>query len=88
MLYDLAADPNEINDLGADPRHTPERTRLAAALTDWALQEHARITMPDARIEAYALGAQLKAGILIGFKDETDLAQAQSALAAGNPTVD
>ena len=77
MLYDLASDPREFSDLGADPRFAAECSRLREALLEWALRDHARITMPDARIAAYADGAQLKAGILIGYWDEAEAARAK-----------
>ena len=77
MLYDLQTDPNEFHDLGADPVHAAERARLKDALFDWALRDHNRITMPNARIAGYTRAAQLKAGILIGYWDEAELAQAR-----------
>ncbi len=80
MLFDLAADPDELCDIGDDPRYAPERVRLGAALQEWALRDHNRITMPDARIAAYADGAQVKMGILIGYKDEAELAEAKARL--------
>jgi arylsulfatase A-like enzyme len=80
MLFDVAADPGEFFDLGADPRHGPERDRLRAALLDWALRDHNRITMGDGRIAAYADGAQVKMGILIGYRDETEVAEARARL--------
>ena len=78
MLFDLASDPDEFFDIGADPRHAPERERLQQALLAWALRDHNRITMPDARIAAYSPAAQLKAGILIGYRDEAELAAARA----------
>lgn len=77
MLYDLEADPQEFHDLGADPRFEAERARLKDALFDWALRDHNRITMPDARIAGYSRASQLKAGILIGYWDEAEVAQAR-----------
>ncbi len=77
MLYDLEADPQEFHDLGADPRFAGERARLKDALFDWALRDHNRITMPDARIAGYSRASQLKAGILIGYWDEDEVAQAR-----------
>ena len=62
MLYDLASDPQEFCDLGGDERFAAERARLREALLEWALRDHARITMPDARIAGYADGAQARAG--------------------------
>jgi arylsulfatase A-like enzyme len=77
MLYDLAADPNEFHDLGADPGHEAERARLKDTLLDWALRDHNRITTPDARIRGYSRAAQLRSGHLIGYWDEAELAQAR-----------
>lgn len=36
-LYDLAADPFELNNLAADAEHEAKRAELAAALDDWML---------------------------------------------------
>jgi len=73
MLYDLAADPRELHDRGADAACAGECARLKDALLDWALRDHNRITMPDARIAAYSEATQLKAGIVIGFWDQAEL---------------
>lgn len=73
MLFDLATDPQELRDLGGDPEHAADCARLKAALLDWALRDHARITVSDARVAAYGEAAQLKAGIVIGFWDEGEL---------------
>ena len=80
MLYDLAQDPQELHDRGEDPALAATRERLARTLLDWALRDHARITMPDSRIAAYAEGAQLKAGILIGYHDEAEVAAERARL--------
>ncbi|HZK92319.1 MAG TPA: alkaline phosphatase family protein [Stellaceae bacterium] len=78
LLFDHATDPGELRDLGADPAYEDERARLRAALLDWALRDHNRITTPDARIEGYASGQQLRSGIVIGYWDEAEL-QAERA---------
>ena len=80
MLFDLATDPQELDDLGADPRFESERARLRDALFDWALRDHNRITMPDQKIAAYARGRQLRSGISIGYWDEAELAAARALL--------
>jgi arylsulfatase A-like enzyme len=80
MLYDLASDPQELHDRGADPACASECARLKDALSDWALRDHNRITMSDARIAAYSEATQLKAGIVIGFWDQAELDAAKSAL--------
>lgn len=74
LLFDIASDPGELVDLGADPRHAGERARLRDALLDWALADHNRTTMSDARIAGYATGRQLRSGIVIGYWDEAELA--------------
>jgi arylsulfatase A-like enzyme len=73
MLFDLAEDPQELVDLGADPRFENERGRLRDALLGWALRDHARITMTDERIAGHGPSAQLKAGILIGYWDKAEM---------------
>ena len=77
MLFDLESDPDEDRDLGADPAFASEAARLRAALLDWALRDHARITTSDAMIEGYGPQSQLKMGILIGYVDEVEVAAAK-----------
>jgi hypothetical protein len=79
MLHDLEAGPHEFDDRGADPACEGVCRRMREALLDWALRDHARITTPDARIEAYGSAAQLRSGILIGYWDEAELAAARRA---------
>ena len=83
LLFDLASDPQELRDLGADPAHAGQCVRLREALLDWALTDHNRITTADARIEGYARGQQLRSGILIGYWDEAELAAARARLGIG-----
>jgi len=83
MLFDLATDPSEFRDLGADPAHAGERARMKDALHRWALRDHNRITMPDARIARYAGGAQLAGGIVIGYRDAAELAAERTRLGIG-----
>ena len=80
MLFDLAEDPQELRDRGDDPDCAAERARLKDALLDWALRDHARITVSDARIAGYGEAAQLKSGIVIGFWDEAELARARGTV--------
>jgi arylsulfatase A-like enzyme len=80
LLFDLASDPRELRDLGADPAHADERARLREALLDWALTDHNRITTTDARIDGYARGQQLRSGIIIGYWDEDELATERKRL--------
>lgn len=77
MLFDLASDPDELRDLGADPVLAPEAARLKDMLLDWALRDHARVTVSDETILAYGPGRQLELGVLIGYTDEAEVAQAR-----------
>ena len=77
MLFDLATDPQEFHDLGGDRRHAAQCARLREALLTWALRDHARVTMPDARIAAYGDTAQRQAGILIGYWDQAEIEAAR-----------
>jgi len=77
MLFDLEADPQEFEDRGADPNYQAQCASMREALFEWSLTDHNRITVPDARIEAYNSKAQLKSGVLIGYWDETEVAEAR-----------
>ena len=77
MLFDLANDPSEFEDRGADPAYGEAREAMRDALLDWALRDHNRITTPDARIEPYNSTAQLKAGVLIGYWNEQEVEEAR-----------
>jgi arylsulfatase A-like enzyme len=53
QLFDLAADPLELNDLGADPRFARERAQLASRLFDWLAARKRRATASDADVERH-----------------------------------
>ena len=72
MLYDLASDPDELCDLGADPAHEEERRRLKSALDAWALRLSQRTTISDQQI-CDRRGNSQRRGILIGVWDESDV---------------
>jgi arylsulfatase A-like enzyme len=73
MLYDLASDPHEFRDLGADPAYDSERRRLAGVLADWGLRLAQRTTRSERQM-AGARGKSQRKGILIGVWDEGDVA--------------
>ena len=73
MLYDLESDPNEFDDLGADPACEAERQRLGAALAEWGLRLSQRTTRSEQQMKA-ARGKSQRKGILIGVWDEADIA--------------
>ncbi|MDX2202667.1 MAG: sulfatase-like hydrolase/transferase [Hyphomicrobiaceae bacterium] len=74
MLYDLERDPDELCDLGAAPHLEAERTRLSAALAQWAMRVSQRTTRSEDEIKAMQ-GKSLRKGILIGVWDEGDVAE-------------
>jgi arylsulfatase A-like enzyme len=73
MLFDLAADPQELRDLGADPGYAEVRQRFEALLQRWALRQSQRLTRSDQQIRNMR-GSAEKRGILIGVWDEGDVA--------------
>jgi hypothetical protein len=94
MLFDLASDPNELHDLGASelPEHRAAIDRLHEALFRWARQPRQRVTVPDGAIESIEVQPRItEGGILIGYWDEEDLAQARRhfkpRFASHNPLV-
>jgi arylsulfatase A-like enzyme len=70
MLFDLENDPNELNDLGADPIYESVRQRMHEAIFEWARRHHNRITVSAERIEQ--MSNKEPPGILIGVWDEDD----------------
>jgi arylsulfatase A-like enzyme len=51
QLFDLAADPMEQRDLGADPRFEAVRARMRERLFDWLAARKRRTTVDDAGVE-------------------------------------
>ena len=79
MIHDLAADPQELADRGDDPDMVARAAALATALDAWAFDTHPRITVPDAFFQAddetaLIFDPNLAPGLLIGYRDEADLA--------------
>ena len=83
MLYDLEADPDELTDLGNDPAYAAECARLKDVIFEWATQHHNRVTVSDAQVEADTSMEQ-RAGIVIGFWDEAELAEGDALGVSGN----
>ena len=51
QLFDLVADPRELDDLGADPRHEAMRASLRERLFDWLAARKRRTTVTDGEVE-------------------------------------
>ena len=45
-LYDVAADPYELNNLAENAEHDAKRAELAAALDDWMLRSATSVSSP------------------------------------------
>jgi arylsulfatase A-like enzyme len=68
QLYDLAADPDEFHDLGADPAYAAVRAELHEALFTWLRRRRQRVTVPLEHIrDKTAAVKEADAGILIGY---------------------
>ena len=73
LLFDMATDPNEFRDLGADPACEAVRQRFAAELGRWGLRQSQRQTRSEQQVRAMR-GRAERRGILIGVWDESDVA--------------
>ncbi len=83
MLYDLETDPDEFCDLGDDPAFEAERDRLADRMAQWSRRHHNRVTVSDNRISGRK-GGELAKGIIVGFWDSAELAEARRDGESGN----
>ena len=73
MLFDLAADPDELNDLARDPAaHGPLVARMMERLGGWARRVSQRTTLSDADIRAMT-GKSRRRGVVLGAVDESDV---------------
>ncbi|OED40080.1 phosphonate monoester hydrolase [Chromatiales bacterium (ex Bugula neritina AB1)] len=88
MLFDLEADPDELNDLGNDSEYEPHRIRLIDAINDWYRGARNRITVPDSSytdvdniIEIADINL-LAGGVKIGYWDESELKLEQEKVKA------
>ena len=74
LLYDLQADPDELNEIGDDPRFEAEILRLREFHFDWSRKHHRRITKDFEAIGKMTLGKE-PPGVIIGYWNESELAE-------------
>ena len=66
LLYDLLTDPQELNEIGADPTYADQIKRLEALHFDWTRRHHTRITRDAQTVEKLTDRGPLP-GVLIGY---------------------
>ena len=72
MLFDLKSDPDEFDDLGADPKFEEQRQRLYAHLLTWTRRMSQRVATSDEVIYS-TTGKSLRRGIMPFLFDGTEL---------------
>ena len=72
MLFDLEADPNELNDLAKGDDHGAVLARLYDYLREWGLRLSQRVTRSDEDLAAMR-GRSLRRGILPFLKDGSEV---------------
>jgi len=65
MLFDLKADPGELDDLGRDPAFGAVRAELKDRLFDWFCRRRLRVTIADDTLAALTGKAHAR-GYLFG----------------------
>ncbi len=74
MLFDLEADPGELDDLGASPAHAAVMDQMYGHLFAWARRSSQRTTISDEQILAMRSGGgSARKGILLGVFDESEV---------------
>ncbi|MEM9059010.1 MAG: sulfatase-like hydrolase/transferase [Pseudomonadota bacterium] len=82
MLFDLEADPQELDDLGASPDHAEVIAMMYQRLAKWSRRCSQRTTISDAQIEA-GRGGSYNTGVIIGVWDEAQLPDDVRAFVTG-----
>jgi len=72
MLFDLQNDPDELNDVGANPDYAQQLATMREMHFAWTRQHHSRITRSAETIENMTDDGEPQ-GILIGYVDEEEL---------------
>ena len=75
MLFDLEADPDELNDLGDSAEHKDILDMMYERLSKWARRMSQRTTLSEAQIIA-GRGKSQSRGILLGLYDGTEVDEA------------
>ena len=65
QLFDLAADPQEFDDLGDDVNHETVRREMRERLLSWFMGLKRRVTVTDSAVDA-GTDAHKRAGVFFG----------------------
>jgi arylsulfatase A-like enzyme len=65
QLFDLAADPDEFDDLGDDPGNEHVRREMRERLLEWLMRLKRRVTVTDTQVDA-GTAAHKRAGVFFG----------------------
>jgi arylsulfatase A-like enzyme len=65
QLFDLAADPDEFDDLGEDPGSEDVRREMRERILEWLMRLKRRVTVTDAQVDA-GTAAHKRAGVFFG----------------------
>ncbi len=84
MLFDLENDPNELEDLGADPAREDVRAVMYEKLFRWSRRHAQRTTRSEQEIEAMR-GRSRRRGILLGVYDGSEVPPDLTAKYRGRP---
>lgn len=74
LLYDLEEDPHELVDRAADPVLASVQSDLHEQLFAWYRARSHEVTRHAASSSDFAVGANAREGVFIGYWDETDAA--------------
>ena len=87
MLFDLKADPDEVNDLGNSPDHADVIALMYDKMFAWARRPAARTTKSNDDFINYRT-APARTGVLIGIADPSETAAENTAKYTGRKAID
>jgi arylsulfatase A-like enzyme len=73
MLFDLEADPQEVNDIGTDPDYHEIVAIMYERLSAWSRRMSQRTTVSDEMILRRRAAGPLGSGVFIGIHEEDDV---------------
>lgn len=84
VLFDLAEDPEELNDLGLSDDHADIRQAMFNRLAGWSLTYRQRVACSEDRARRMS-GIEEEIGVLIGYWNEDDTVDLDPAIVPSQP---